>query len=365
MDVQGSMVPRRSDGSVDDEVASNTSKDDQREAWRQIEGGPTVPSTSTLCGTLKKRHAAEKSLTMQWGKRYFFVDDKRGLLQYSKNAKQIMTKPSMMIPLADIVAVEVETPLKDIVAIIAEQGHTRLPVYRGTLDDAIGMAHIKDLFLWEGREQDFKLAEHLRRILFVAPSMEVLELLLEMRARRSHMALVVDEYGGVDGLATIEDLVEEIVGEIEDEHDEAVQPKITVNDDGTILAEARLEVEALEILTGRLLEDDDRDEIDTVGGLVCAVAGRVPGRGEVVRHPTGVQFEVIEGDPRRLSLLKVRGAPRQAQRPLSEDPGLAPPREGPEGAVAAEGGLLDPSGPSRLPPLLQGDVPATIAATKG
>ena len=106
MDVQGSMVPRRSDGSVDDEVASNTSKDDQREAWRQIEGGPTVPSTSTLCGTLKKRHAAEKSLTMQWGKRYFFVDDKRGLLQYSKNAKQIMTKPSMMIPLADIVAVE-------------------------------------------------------------------------------------------------------------------------------------------------------------------------------------------------------------------------------------------------------------------
>ena len=109
MDVQGSMVPRRSDGSVDDEVASNTSKDDQREAWRQIEGGPTVPSTSTLCGTLKKRHAAEKSLTMQWGKRYFFVDDKRGLLQYSKNAKQIMTKPSMMIPLADIVAVETLT----------------------------------------------------------------------------------------------------------------------------------------------------------------------------------------------------------------------------------------------------------------
>ena len=106
MEVHGSMVPRRSDGSVDDEVASNTSKDDQREAWRQIEGGPTVPSTSTLCGTLKKRHAAEKSLTMQWGKRYFFVDDKRGLLQYSKNAKQIMTKPSMMIPLADIVAVE-------------------------------------------------------------------------------------------------------------------------------------------------------------------------------------------------------------------------------------------------------------------
>ena len=138
-----------------------------------------------------------------------------------------------------------------------------------------------------------------------------------MRLRRRHLALVVDEFGGVDGLITIEDLVEEIVGEIEDEHDQTVQPQMIFNDDGSVLAEARLEVEQLEDLTGQLLEADDRDEIDTLGGLVCAVAGRVPGRGEVVRHPSGLQFEVVEGDPRRLSLLKIRGVPRPDQ-PVAE-----------------------------------------------
>jgi len=137
----------------------------------------------------------------------------------------------------------------------------------------------------------------------------------EMRLRRRHLALVVDEFGGVDGLITIEDLVEEIVGEIEDEHDEAVQPQITFNDDGTILAEARLEVETLESLVGALLEEDDRDEIDTLGGLVCAIAGRVPARGEVVRHQGGLRFEVVDGDPRRLTMVKIHGATKIAAAP--------------------------------------------------
>jgi CBS domain containing-hemolysin-like protein len=150
----------------------------------------------------------------------------------------------------------------------------------------------------------------LRPALFVAPTIRLLDLLHEMRLRRRHLALVVDEFGGVDGLITIEDLVEEIVGEIEDEHDETIMPRFEVNDDGTTVAEARLEIEELERLTGPLLEDDDRDEIDTLGGLVCAVAGRVPGRGEVVRHPSGLQFEVLEGDPRRVTLLKIRGMAR-------------------------------------------------------
>lgn len=219
----------------------------------------------------------------------------------------------VMIPRADIVSVGMSESFSEIIAQMTAANHSRLPVRRDTLDDIAGIIHIKDVFahLHAGRAPD--VSTLLRPALFVAPTIRLLDLLHEMRLRRRHLALVVDEFGGVDGLITIEDLVEEIVGEIEDEHDEAVQPKITVNNDGTILAEARLEVEALEILTGRLLEDDDRDEIDTVGGLVCAVAGRVPGRGEVVRHPTGVQFEVIEGDPRRLSLLKVRSAPRQTK----------------------------------------------------
>ena len=189
--------------------------------------------------------------------------------------------------------------------------HSRLPVRRDTLDDIAGIIHIKDVFahLHAGKAPD--IATLLRPALFVAPTIRLLDLLHEMRLRRRHLALVVDEFGGVDGLITIEDLVEEIVGEIEDEHDQTVQPQMTFNEDGSILAEARLEVKELESLAGRLLEDDDRDEIDTLGGLVCAVAGRVPGRGEVVRHPSGLQFEVIEGDPRRLSLLRIRGITRQ------------------------------------------------------
>ena len=219
----------------------------------------------------------------------------------------------VMIPRADIVSVGMTESFSDIITQMTAANHSRLPVRRETLDDIAGIIHIKDVFahLHAGKAPDIDTL--LRPALFVAPSIRLLDLLHEMRLRRRHLALVVDEFGGVDGLITIEDLVEEIVGEIEDEHDDAVQPQITVNDDGTILAEARLEVEALEILTGKLLEDDDRDEIDTVGGLVCAVAGRVPGRGEVVRHPSGLQFEVLEGDPRRLSLLKVRGVARQSQ----------------------------------------------------
>ena len=219
----------------------------------------------------------------------------------------------VMIPRADIVSVSMSESFSEIIAQMTAANHSRLPVRRETLDDIAGIIHIKDVFahLHAGKAPD--IGTLLRPALFVAPTIRLLDLLHEMRLRRRHLALVVDEFGGVDGLITIEDLVEEIVGEIEDEHDQTIQPQMTFNDDGTILAEARLEVKELETLTGRLLEDDDRDEIDTVGGLVCAVAGRVPGRGEVVRHPSGLQFEVVEGDPRRLALLKIRGVSRQSQ----------------------------------------------------
>ena len=226
---------------------------------------------------------------------------------------QDLNASDVMIPRADIVSVSMSESFSEIIAQMTAANHSRLPVRRETLDDIVGIIHIKDVFahLHAGKAPD--IGTLLRPALFVAPTIRLLDLLHEMRLRRRHLALVVDEFGGVDGLITIEDLVEEIVGEIEDEHDQTVQPQMTFNEDGTILAEARLEVKELETLTGRLLEEDERDEIDTLGGLVCAVAGRVPGRGEVVRHPSGLQFEVIEGDPRRLSLLKIRGVSRQAQ----------------------------------------------------
>ena len=224
---------------------------------------------------------------------------------------QDLNASDVMIPRADIVSVSMSESFSEIIAQMTAANHSRLPVRRETLDDIAGIIHIKDVFahLHAGKAPD--IGTLLRPALFVAPTIRLLDLLHEMRLRRRHLALVVDEFGGVDGLITIEDLVEEIVGEIEDEHDQTIQPQMTFNEDGTILAEARLEVKELETLTGRLLEDDDRDEIDTLGGLVCAVAGRVPGRGEVVRHPSGLQFEVVEGDPRRLALLKIRGVSRQ------------------------------------------------------
>ena len=224
---------------------------------------------------------------------------------------QDLNASDVMIPRADIVSVSMSESFSEIIAQMTAANHSRLPVRRETLDDTVDIIHIKDVFahLHAGKAPD--IGTLLRPALFVAPTIRLLDLLHEMRLRRRHLALVVDEFGGVDGLITIEDLVEEIVGEIEDEHDQTIQPQMTFNEDGTILAEARLEVKELETLTGRLLEDDDRDEIDTLGGLVCAVAGRVPGRGEVVRHPSGIQFEVVEGDPRRLALLKIRGVSRQ------------------------------------------------------
>ena len=221
----------------------------------------------------------------------------------------------VMIPRADIVSVGMAESFNEVIRQMSEANHSRLPVRRDTLDDIAGFIHIKDVFAHMRTGQTPALETLLRPALFVAPTIRLLDLLQEMRLRRRHLALVVDEFGGVDGLITIEDLVEEIVGEIEDEHDQTILPRFEVNDDGTAIAEARLEIEALEILAGPLLDDGDRDEIDTLGGLVCALAGRVPAHSEVVRHPSGLQFEILEGDPRRVTLVKIRGMTRLSTPP--------------------------------------------------
>ena len=226
------------------------------------------------------------------------------------------TVHDVMVPRADIVAIEGETALSDIIDVITGEGHSRLPVYGETLDDAMGFIHAKDVLAWRGAEANFSPSRILRRVLFVAPSMQVLELLLEMRVKRAHMALVVDEYGGVDGLVTIEDLVEEIIGEIEDEHDQNDDPALTPAADGSLIADARVTIEHLEEIVGPILDyDEEREDIDTLGGLVFSLAGRVPIRGELIRHSSGVEFEVLEADPRRIRRLRLRGLP---QRPSGE-----------------------------------------------
>jgi magnesium and cobalt transporter len=216
------------------------------------------------------------------------------------------TVADVMVPRADISAIAADIPLDEVVRLIQAEAHSRYPVYRESLDDVIGMIHIKDVLVYWGTAKKFNLRDILRRVVFVAPTLPVLDMLLDMRRSRTHMALVVDEFGGTDGLLTIEDLVEEIVGEIEDEHDVAQTPTVARRVDGTIDVNGRTPIELLEQEIGRVLSEDERREIDTVGGLIFSLLGRIPERGEVVRHPSGVEFEVLDVDPRRIRRLRVR-----------------------------------------------------------
>lgn len=228
-----------------------------------------------------------------------------------------LTIYDVMVPRADIVAIPISASLSDVIDVATREGHSRLPIYLETLDDAQGMVHIKDVVGWRGKDANFKLADVQRKLLFVAPSMRVLELLLEMRVQRSHMALVVDEFGGVDGLVTIEDLVEEIVGEIDDEHDRDDEPKMEHRRDGSWVADARIELNTFEERLGRKLTTDDHEDIDTLGGFVFSIAGRVPIRGEIISHPDGTEFEILDADPRRIHRVRVRRMPAADAAPVA------------------------------------------------
>jgi len=225
------------------------------------------------------------------------------------NLRQMRVE-DVAIPRAEIVSVSSGTNLSELVKVFRESGLTRLPVYDGTLDEPIGLVHLKDIALgygFNGGEVEFVLSEILRPVLYAPPSMPIGVLLTKMQADRIHMALVIDEYGGVDGLLTIEDLIEQVIGEIEDEHDiEEAQPWVR-EEDGAFLALARAPLDEFESVIGLdLVDEEEEEEVDTLGGLVFLLSGRVPARGEVVTHPSGVEFEVIDADPRRIKRLRVR-----------------------------------------------------------
>ena len=229
----------------------------------------------------------------------------------------------VMIPRAEIVAVEVSTSLPDLIQIFAEEAHSRLPVYRETLDDPIGVVHIKDVMTEIARDSSDEVTieanplERIHReILFVPASMSLMDLLVKMQTTRMHLALVVDEYGGTDGLVSLEDLVEEIVGDIEDEHDEDVAMLVRRGKRAWEV-DARMETDDFETETGLQLELDDH-EVDTLGGIAFALAGRVPLRGEVLPHPSGVDIEILDGDARRIHRLIVRK--RTVEKPPVETP---------------------------------------------
>jgi len=210
------------------------------------------------------------------------------------------------VPRADIIAVPEDISFADLVAAFAEAGHSRLPVYRDSLDEVIGMIHIKDVFAILARDETppETVTPLIRQPRFVPESMGVLDLLAEMRATRTHLAIVLDEYSGTEGLVTIEDIVEEIVGEIEDEHDEASPALLVPMHDGVWHADARAELEEVaELIDPRLGEVEE--DIDTLGGLATVLAGHVPQAGETVSHPSGWRLEIVEADPRRVGRLRL------------------------------------------------------------
>ncbi|MCF6315629.1 MAG: hemolysin family protein [Marinosulfonomonas sp.] len=231
--------------------------------------------------------------------------DVRGMLNLSR-----MSLEDVAVPKAEIVAVPDDIKKDDLVDLFRKSGLTRIPVYTDTLDTPIGLVHLKDFALKHGFSSNggrFDLKELVRPLLFAPPSMPIGVLLQKMQADRTHMALVIDEYGGVDGLVTLEDLVEQVIGEIEDEHDQDVDQFWVKEGPGIYLALARTPLEEFEAEIGRKLVDAKEDEeIETLGGLVFLLSGHVPARGEVVVHPDGPEFEVVEADLRRIKRLRVR-----------------------------------------------------------
>ena len=257
----------------------------------------------------------------------------RRILRFGK-----LTVEDVMVPRADIIAVDDNVTIDELMGVFRQAEHSRLPLYHETLDDPRGMIHIRDLMSWITTQAETSGAGGLdlskvdlkrtvgtmnitRELLYVPGSMSVLDLLLKMQTTRLHLALVVDEYGGTDGLVSIEDLVEEVVGEIADEHDVENEPLIRSDPRLGLIADARMPIEDLEKQLGiQLVSGEQEEDIDTLGGLVFSIAGRIPARGELVRHPSGIEFEVLEADPRRIKRLRIHlPAARDATKAESEE----------------------------------------------
>ena len=214
----------------------------------------------------------------------------------------------IMIPRADIGAVELNDSFEKVLEVFIKEAHSRVPIYEKNLDNIIGMIHIKDLVNYQNQKKtETNFLQNLKReILEIPPSMPVLDLLLKMQLTRLHMGIVIDEYGCTDGLVTIEDVIEEITGEIEDEHDEKNLPMLIKSSLNTFEASARIEIDELQKVTNvEFLNSHDNDDVDTLGGLIFSITGRVPQRGEIIKHSSGTTFEIKDADPMKIKSVKV------------------------------------------------------------
>ncbi len=225
-----------------------------------------------------------------------------------------LTVVDVMIPRADIIAIDIGTSQSDLLSLLSSKQYSRLPVYRETLDDVAGTIHIKDILSHLSQGKNIKIDELLRDVPVISPSMQVLDLMLMMKKMKKHMAMVVDEFGGIDGLVTVGDVIEAIIGEIDDEHDIDENPQMIDEADGSVLIDGRVDLEEFEEKYGPMLTEEEREEVDTIGGLVFSMAGRVPARGEILSHDSsGMVFKVIDADPRRVNRVKIKNIPLREQ----------------------------------------------------
>ncbi|MGB5213765.1 MAG: hemolysin family protein [Anderseniella sp.] len=317
---------------------SENSRTDNTGLWSRIKralgGGRSDETLRESLEGVFDRHAEEEGTVA------FRADAKSMMLNLIEFSD--LRLDDVMVPRAEIIAIDASSSVSELLDCFLEAGHSRLPIYNDTLDEPVGMIHIKDFLEWlnsSGKKAPAKSGTKkaapilslsatdlkspvselgiMRELLYVPPSMPAADLLVKMQSTHVHMAVVVDEYGGTDGLATIEDLVEEIVGDIADEHDEKDE-LITRASATSWQAEARLEIEDAENILGvKLLPADEQEEADTLGGLIFHMLGRVPVRGELIKHASGIEFEIIAADPRRVRRVAIHTKPRTARQPAA------------------------------------------------
>jgi len=220
-----------------------------------------------------------------------------------------MKVSDVMVPRADITAIELEASPEDLKNLFEQHQFSRIPVYDGSLDHVKGIIHIKDILTRMLSGTPYKLAELVREVMIVSPSLPVMDMFVMMREEKKHMALVVDEHGGIDGLVTINDVIEAIVGDLEDEFDNEEQPQIIERPDGSLVADGRMDIEDFEDRYGAILNTEEREDVETLGGLATHIAGRLPKRGETFKHGSGMVLEVVDADSRRVKRLRLRNIP--------------------------------------------------------
>jgi magnesium and cobalt transporter len=234
---------------------------------------------------------------------YGFSKKERYILENILSINKLRIK-DVMIPRASIVSVSIESNLNDLLNLLNKESHSRLPVYRKDLDNVLGMVHIKDLLkFFNKKEEDFSISSILKNVLYVPPSMPLLNLLLKMQSTRLHMAMVIDEHGGTDGLVTIEDIVEEIVGEIDDEHDKSEQNTFIKINENTFEVTGDITLEKLKSITNLNLPNEN--DIDTIGGFLFTLINRIPSIGEIIVYQNNIKFEILEANPRKIKKIKI------------------------------------------------------------